>query len=50
MSLMEGIFPAELKLAKVVPIYKYGEPDKVSNYRQISVLSVFSKIFEKNYV
>ena len=31
MSLMEGIFPAELKLAKVVPIYKSGEPDIVSN-------------------
>ena len=38
MSLMEGIFPSELKLAKVVPIF---------NYRPISVLSFFSKIFEK---
>ena len=38
MSLMEGIFPSELKLAKVVPIF---------NYRTISVLSFFSKIFEK---
>ena len=39
MSLMEGIFPSELKL--------------VTNYRPISVLSFFSKIFEKimyNYV
>ena len=47
MSLMEGIFPSELKLAKVVPIFKSGEYDKVNNYRPISVLSFFSKIFEK---
>ena len=47
MSLMEGIFPSELKLAKVVPIFKSGESDKVHNYRPISVLSFFSKIFEK---
>ena len=53
MSLIEGIFPFELKLAKVVPIFKSGESDKVTNYRPISVLSFFSKIFEKiiyNYV
>ena len=53
MSLMEGIFPSELKLAKVVPIFKSGESDKVTNHRPISVLSFFSKIFEKimyNYV
>ena len=37
----------ELKQAKVVPIFKSGESDKVPNYRPISVLSFFSKIFEK---
>ena len=47
MSLMEGIFPSELKLAKVVTIFKSGESDKVNNYRPISVLSFFSKIIEK---
>ena len=47
MSLMEGIFPSELKLANVVSIFKSGESDKVPNYRPISVLSFFSKIFEK---
>ena len=53
MSLMEGIFPSQLKLAKDVPIFKSGESDKVTNYRPISVLSFFLKIFEKimyNYV
>ena len=42
MSLMEGIFPSELNLAKIIPIFK---SDKVTNYRPISVLSFFSKIF-----
>ena len=46
-SLMEGIFPSELKLAKVVPIFKSGE---VNNYMPISVLLLFSNIFEKNNV
>ena len=41
MALMEGIFPSELKLAKVVPVSKSGESDKVHNYRSISVISYF---------
>ena len=48
MSLMEDVFPSELKLAKVVPIFKAGESDKVTNYRPISVLSFFQKIFDKH--
>ena len=47
MSLMEGVFPSELKLAKGVPIFKAGESDKATNYRPISVLSVFSKKYLK---
>ena len=45
---MEGIFPSELKLSKVVPIFKSGESDKVTNYMPISVLSLFQKYLEKN--
>ena len=37
-SLAEGIFPNELKLARVVPIFKTGDPSSISNYRPISVL------------
>ena len=37
MSLIDGSIPSELKLAKVVPIFKSGESDKVTNYRPISV-------------
>ena len=46
-SIENGIFPNELKLARVVPIFKSGDPTSICNYRPISVLSFFSKIFEK---
>ena len=42
-----GIFPDKLKLAKIIPIFKSGAKDIASNYRPISILSHFSKIFEK---
>ena len=47
MSLRSGVFPSELKLAKVVPIFKAGDTSAINNYRPISVLSFFSKVFEK---
>ena len=46
-SFSEGIFPTELKLARVVPILKAGDPMLLTNYRPISILTFFSKIFEK---
>ena len=46
-SIENGIFPNELKLARVVPIFKSGDPSSICNYRLISVLSFFSKIFER---
>ena len=45
-SLIEGVFPDELKLAKVIPVYKAGSFMELSNYRPISVL-FFSKVYEK---
>ena len=45
-SLMSGIFPDQLKIAKVTPIYKKNDKIQVTNYRPISVLPVVSKIFE----
>ena len=47
LSLRQGYFPDELKIAKVVPIFKAGDPMSFNNYRPISVLPVMSKIFEK---
>ena len=46
-SLKSGVFPSELKLAKVVPIFKAGDTSAINNYRPISVLSFFSKVYEK---
>ena len=37
MSLLGGIFPSELKIAKVVPIFKSGDIMKFTNYRPVSV-------------
>ena len=46
-SLSVGIFLDKLKYAKVIRIHKKRSPTDPSNYRPISLLSVFSKIFEK---
>ena len=46
-SLGNGIFPDKLKAAKVNRLHKKNSSDSPSNYRPISILSVFSKIFEK---
>ena len=47
MSLMEGVFPDELKKANVIPLFKSGDPMIFSNYRPVSLLPVLSKVFEK---
>ena len=46
-SLQLGQFPAILKIARVVPLHKGGCRSDINNYRPISVLSLFSKIFER---
>ena len=47
LSIAQRYFPDEWKVAKVIPIFKDGDPQDIQNYRPISVLSFFSKIFER---
>ena len=46
-SLFTGIFPDQLKIAKIKPVYKKEDPHLLDNYRPISLLPTISKIFEK---
>ena len=46
-SLGQGIFPEEMKIARITSIYKGGNQENVINNRQISVLPCFSKILER---
>ena len=49
-SFQTGIFPNKMKTAKIIPIYKSGDKQLLTNYRPISLLSQFSKILEKLFV
>lgn len=46
-SFQTGKFCSDLKIAKVIPVYKKGDPENFTNYRPISILSNFSKLIEK---
>ena len=46
-ALLDGVFPDELKLASVVPVFKKGDSLNKSNYRPISILPPLSKVFER---
>lgn len=46
-SVVNGTFPDHLKCAEVLPLFKKGDRKSISNYRPISILSTFSKIFER---
>ena len=47
MSVQKGVFPSKLKEAKVIPVYKCDDETEPGNYRPISLISVFNRIFEK---
>ena len=43
----EGRFLNKMKLGKITPVFKKGSKDDIKNYRPISTLPIFGKIFEK---
>ena len=47
LSFNEGIFPSELKIAHIIPLYKNDDPMQFNNYRPVSLLPFFSKLFER---
>ena len=47
LSLMNGVFPDSMKIARVIPLFKSGNTKEFSNYRHISLLPQFSKILEQ---
>ena len=46
-SLLKGLFPDSLKLGNTTPVYKKDELTDKGNYRLVSVLPQFVKIFER---
>ena len=47
LMLEEGVFPDDWKNSNVVPIQKRDSKNLIKNYRPISLVPIFSKIFEK---
>jgi hypothetical protein len=45
--LMDGWFPEDWKIAKIIPLHKKGSKTDVKNYRPVSNLCSLSKIFER---
>ena len=40
-SISEGIYPDQMKLAEVIPLYKGKDSDSVINYRPIFITSYY---------
>ena len=42
-----GIYPPKLKMSKIIPIFKNDDETEPNNYRPISLLSTYDRIYEK---
>ena len=47
LSMSTGVYPKKLKMAKIIPIFKADDNTDANNYRPISLLSNFNRVFEK---
>ena len=47
LSLKSGTFPEKIKIARVTPVFKFGDTSLMTNYRPISVLPCLSKMLER---
>ena len=47
LSVQTGVYPSKLKQAKIIPVFKTGDQTEPGNYRPISLLSVFNRLFER---
>jgi hypothetical protein len=45
--LFEGVFPDRLKYATIVPVYKRGARNTISNYRPISIFTSLVKYLRR---
>ncbi|CAH2003648.1 unnamed protein product [Acanthoscelides obtectus] len=46
MCIGNNVFPALLKLAKILPLFKKGCENEPCNFRPISIIPIIAKIFE----
>ena len=46
-NMNNGNFPDELKIGRISPIYKKDNEELIENYRPVSTIPIFGKIFEK---
>ena len=46
-SIKLGTYPSKLKIAKITPVFKGDDDTDANNYRHISLLSNFNRVFEK---
>ena len=47
-DITKNVFSEKAKVASVSPIFKENEREKIENYRPVSILNCFSKVYEKS--
>ena len=47
LSIVHGIVPDQMKIARVIPLFKAEDPSLFTNYRPLSILPSFSKFLER---